>query len=63
VCTAAGVPLPTIFLADRDLSNEAPPVPGMGEIRCQPLSTYAGAGMLRRAWSLFKWVAEHPFEE
>lgn len=58
MCTAAGLPLPTIFIAQEDLSHSAPPIPGLGQIQCVELNAATALRALKSALQLGRWFAE-----
>lgn len=58
ICTAAGLPLPSVFLSGHDASVGAPPIPGMGTIVCRPVSALTAARVARATLSLLRWVLE-----
>lgn len=54
----AGLPVPSVYISDRDETNTKPPVPGQGKIVCQPYSTFdVGVGS-RYAIKVTDWIVE-----
>jgi len=47
-----------VFLSHEDLTNAEPPIPGLGEVRCLPLTLQSGVGALRDAVRLGRIAAE-----
>jgi hypothetical protein len=56
---AAGVPFPTFFVTDHDMTNvSGPPIPGLDRVQCRPLTVHDGISTARSVVRLARLALE-----
>ena len=54
----AGLPLPSVFIADHDLTGQASGIAGFGDFTCTPLSWTTGLRVARSIEKLAELIVE-----